>query len=95
MMNAKEYALSRGYPIKTVRRLCQQGEIPILRIGRRYLLKPETADRVFDEMAERETERRRQICNKVQPQIMKRIKRRTGSFLEQVAAAQRQLEASL
>lgn len=94
MMNAKEYALSRGYPIKTVRRLCQQGEIPVLRIGRRYLLKPETADKVFEEMAEKETERRRRIC-KVQPQIMKRISRRTGSFLEQVAAAQRKLEASL
>lgn len=50
-MNAKNYAMSSGLPVDTVRRFCRDGTLPCLRAGRVYLINTEQAAKVLEEMS--------------------------------------------
>lgn len=49
LMNAKEYAASRGLPLATVRKLCRNKILKYLMSGRVYLIDIEAADTYFYE----------------------------------------------
>ena len=49
LMNAKEYAASRGLPLATVRKLCRHKILKYLLSGRVYLIDIEAADTYFNE----------------------------------------------
>lgn len=50
-MNAKNYAMSSGLPVDTVRRFCRDGTLPCLKAGRVYLINTEQAAKVLEEMS--------------------------------------------
>lgn len=49
LMNAKEYATSRGLPLATVRKLCRNKILQYLLSGRVYLIDTDAADTYFNE----------------------------------------------
>ena len=40
----KEYASCCGLPVRTLRRLCQEGKLPAMQIGRAYYVDKDAAD---------------------------------------------------
>lgn len=47
LMYANEYAKYSGYPTLTIKKYCRDGVIPCDRIGRKYLINPDLADKTL------------------------------------------------
>lgn len=57
----REYAEKVGFPVPTIRRLCQSGELPAMQIGRRYYIDTQKADAAIDETVQVETARKKAV----------------------------------
>lgn len=53
MLNAKDYSQQRGYPLKTIRRLCRTRILACTQVGRVYYIDVDLADEYFREQAEK------------------------------------------
>lgn len=56
-LTVKAYAEHCGLPVWTVRRLCQDGTLPALQVGRRFYIDLAVADKVLDEKTRLDTAR--------------------------------------
>ena len=57
---AKDYAKEYNVPLKTLRRLCRVGEIPCIKIGRKYLINVSKANIYFENL-EKDREDKKKI----------------------------------
>lgn len=83
-MSAKDYALDRGYGVKTIRRLCRTGKIPYVYAGHAYKVNAEAADAYFTAIEKRTQEEKN-------PQIVKFGKKKP--FLEMLKESQARMRA--
>lgn len=75
---AKDYAKEYNVPLKTLRRLCRVGEIPCIKIGRKYLINVAKANSYFENL-----EKQREDKRKIQV-IRPKMKTSTLSFEERL-----------
>lgn len=57
----KEYAAACGLPVRTLRRFCQEGILPALRVGRAYYVDVQAADEALRESVNLSTAKRRAV----------------------------------
>lgn len=73
---AKDYAKEYNVPLKTLRRLCRVGEIPCIKIGRKYLINVSKANIYFENL-EKQREDKRKL------QVIKPIRRKSSLSFEE------------
>lgn len=73
---AKDYAKEYNVPLKTLRRLCRVGEIPCIKIGRKYLINVSKANIYFENL-EKDREDKRKL------QVIKPIRRKSSLSFEE------------
>lgn len=73
---AKDYAKEYNVPLKTLRRLCRVGEIPCIKVGRKYLINVAKANIYFENL-EKQREDKRKL------QVIKHIKRKSSLSFEE------------
>ncbi len=73
---AKDYAKEYNVPLKTLRRLCKVGEIPCIKVGRKYLINVAKANIYFENL-EKQREDKRKL------QVIKHIKRKSSLSFEE------------
>ena len=73
---AKDYAKEYNVPLKTLRRLCRVGEIPCIKIGRKYLINVAKANIYFENL-EKDREDKKKL------KVIKPIKRKSALSFEE------------
>ncbi len=73
LTSLKEYAIRCGLPVRTLRRLCQEGKIPAMQIGRAYYVDTDAADAELAETVQQSTNRKR--IHIVEPDKVRRVKK--------------------
>lgn len=91
-MCAKEYAQSRGWPLKTIRRLCKEGILANKQIGRVYFINVDEADKYFQETESDEREEKQGIVKAKKIKLDKsKIKPPKDDFLDKIAQMRKQI----
>lgn len=73
---AKDYAKEYNVPLKTLRRLCRVGEIPCIKIGRKYLINVSKTNIYFENL-EKDREDKKKL------KVIKHIKRKSALSFEE------------
>lgn len=55
LVTVKAFAEKCGLPVRTIRRLCQEGQLPALQIGRTYYLDAEAAEGTIGDIVQKST----------------------------------------
>lgn len=79
----KDYAEKCGLPVRTLRRLCQDGTLPAMQIGRAYYVDTDAADAELAATVQQATSRKR--IRIVEPTKARRVKK--FDFLAELAKA--------
>ena len=86
MSSLKDYAALCGLPIRTLRRFCQEGILPAMKIGRVYYVDTQAADQAL-----RETVNRSTAGKLVTPDIPEcRIRKTSFDFLAEINRLKRE-----
>lgn len=84
VLNAKEYAAQRNYPLATIRRLCREKIIPNFTVGRVYKIDVQQADEYF-------SKKMMNASSNINTQIVKRNKNNSKSYLERLKDLQKEI----
>lgn len=75
----KEYAAVCGLPVRTLRRFCQEGILPALRVGRAYYVDTQAADQALLESVNLTTAKQ-----KAAPDIKVRASGKKFDFMKEI-----------
>lgn len=75
----KEYAAVCGLPVRTLRRFCQEGILPALRVGRAYYVDTQAADQALRESVNLTTAKQ-----KAAPDIKVRASGKKFDFMKEI-----------
>ena len=64
LSSLKNYAAVCGLPVRTLRRFCQKGILPALRVGRVYYVDTQAADQALRESISHTTAKRKAVPDK-------------------------------
>ncbi len=80
LSSLKKYAPMCGLSVRTLRRLCQQGELPATKIGNAYYVDTQAADQALRESVKRFTARKN-----IPPDILSiKPKKRSFDFMAEI-----------
>ena len=79
MSNLKDYAALCGLPVRTLRRFCQEGILPAMRIGRAYYVDTQAADQALRESVNLTTAKQ-----KAAPDIKVRASGKKFDFMKEI-----------